>query len=342
MNKLLYLIIIFGFIFSFETSYCSESNDKEAIKSLLFRRPRIFPPIGKQNLKIILNWRRAYGEYTLEYDKNLIKYKHSKGLELKTSYQKLIEGWNKIINDGDLVMIYKMCKEEKIPFDIVFVAMTESHWNKNAFSLCGAKGYWQFITDTGEKYGLVCPNEDYRTDPVKSTQAAIDLLKDNYNLTYLWDRKYNLNSKKITNNDRWLWALWSYNRSPGIVSKYYFKLKGKTKDFAFCSDNVENSNYVNKIFGIREVLKDYVFEHDRNKKIPANTNFRKLLKEYKNKWYIVTLPERVKMLEEIKKQYVTKKKGDKDYVEMQNITNKILYIKQILSSINYKDKDELL
>lgn len=70
-----------------------------------------------------------------------------------------------------------------MPQDLIYLAMIESGFNANAYSHAHASGLWQFIAETGQRYGLdINAAVDERNDPVKATDAALDYL------TYLHDR----------------------------------------------------------------------------------------------------------------------------------------------------------
>ena len=51
--------------------------------------------------------------------------------------------------------VEKMLKESEMPDDLKYVAIAESALRPRVRSKKGAVGFWQFIKDTGRKYGLV-------------------------------------------------------------------------------------------------------------------------------------------------------------------------------------------
>jgi len=73
-----------------------------------------------------------------------------------------------------LPIIEKMLKKNKIPEDLKYVAIAESALRPHVSSKRGAIGFWQFVRQTGIKYGLTI-NEyvDERRNLLASTQAAI-------------------------------------------------------------------------------------------------------------------------------------------------------------------------
>ena len=72
-------------------------------------------------------------------------------------------------------------KEQGVPLDFLYLAVTESSMDYNAYSSARAAGLWQFLAGTGRDYGLEVNDEvDERYDPEKSTVAACKYLKAAY------------------------------------------------------------------------------------------------------------------------------------------------------------------
>jgi membrane-bound lytic murein transglycosylase D len=75
--------------------------------------------------------------------------------------------------------IEKMLKESGLPEDLKYVAVAESALKPHAGSSKGAVGFWQFMPQTGRKYGLTIDSRiDERRSPTASTGAAIAYFKD--------------------------------------------------------------------------------------------------------------------------------------------------------------------
>jgi soluble lytic murein transglycosylase-like protein len=78
--------------------------------------------------------------------------------------------------------------EEKLPLEVLSVALVESGFNPLALSPKGARGIWQLMPDTARRYGLtVTPGDDHRTHPEHATRAAARYLQDLHRMFGDWE-----------------------------------------------------------------------------------------------------------------------------------------------------------
>lgn len=75
----------------------------------------------------------------------------------------------------------RILREENLPPELLAVAMVESGLNPLALSPKGARGIWQLMPATAERYGLAAgATDDHRTHPEHSTRVAARYLRDLY------------------------------------------------------------------------------------------------------------------------------------------------------------------
>lgn len=117
-----------------------------------------------------------------------------------------------------------------LPEELSWLPLIESGFKVNALSRSRALGLWQFIPSTGYKFGLKRDKFiDERMDPVKSTQAAIDYLKELHGIFGDWSTvlaAYNCGEGKVlqvirNQNINYLDNFWDlYERLPRETARY--------------------------------------------------------------------------------------------------------------------------
>lgn len=98
-------------------------------------------------------------------------------------------------------MISAKLTERDMPQDLIYLAMIESGFNPTAKSPAKAGGLWQFISETGQRYGLtVNKRVDERNHPDKATDAALSYLSDlheRFGSWYLAAAAYNTGENRV-------------------------------------------------------------------------------------------------------------------------------------------------
>ena len=101
-----------------------------------------------------------------------------------------------------------------LPLELKYLPVIESALNPTAVSRVGATGLWQFMLATGKRYGLeVNSLVDDRRDPIKSSYAAANYLKDLYKVFGDWNL-----------------VIAAYNCGPDQINKAIHRTKG-CKDY---------------------------------------------------------------------------------------------------------------
>jgi membrane-bound lytic murein transglycosylase D len=98
-------------------------------------------------------------------------------------------------------MISIKLEERDMPHDLLFLALIESGFDAEAYSSADASGLWQFVAETGRRYGLVVNKElDERNHPDKSTDAALQYLSElheRFDSWYLAAAAYNTGENRV-------------------------------------------------------------------------------------------------------------------------------------------------
>ena len=140
--------------------------------------------------------------------------------------------------------IQEVLAARKLPGELGYIAFVESGFNPKALSHANALGLWQFIPETGKRYGLL-QREDF-FDVRKSTEAAAGYLLDLLN---------------IFGSPSFLLATASYNAGEGKIMSCLRQLDSLERrnfwEIRSCLA-VETQEYVPKIMGAAVISSDPV------------------------------------------------------------------------------------
>ncbi|SHK88066.1 membrane-bound lytic murein transglycosylase D [Fibrobacter sp. UWT2] len=109
-------------------------------------------------------------------------------------------------------LIYAQLDSAKMPRDLIYLALVESGFKVKAYSRAKASGMWQFIPETGKRYGLEVDYwVDMRRNPEKATMAALKYL-----------------NRLHDEFDDWLLAMAAYNCGEGRVRRLLREMQEDT------------------------------------------------------------------------------------------------------------------
>ncbi len=92
-----------------------------------------------------------------------------------------------LIRSGQyLSRIETIFQEHGLPTELALLPHVESSFDYAAYSKRGAAGIWQFIRGTGRRYLKINRSVDERLDPLKSSEAAARLFRENYDTLESW------------------------------------------------------------------------------------------------------------------------------------------------------------
>ena len=143
-----------------------------------------------------------------------IKEKFREGLIRSGKYLDAIEG---------------ILEQHGVPLELAFLPHVESSFDYSAYSKRGAAGIWQFIRSTGRQYMTISSYVDERLDPLKATDSAARLLKQNYEALKSWPlavTAFNHGRNGMARAKR------RYGDNLGVIVERY-----KSRTFGFASKN---------------------------------------------------------------------------------------------------------
>jgi membrane-bound lytic murein transglycosylase D len=139
-----------------------------------------------------------------------------------------------------LFHIVEELEKRGMPTEIALLPIVESAFNPMAYSRAHASGLWQFIPGTGKRYELT-QNwwYDGRRDIVASTSAALDYLKDVYDM-----------------HGDWQLALASYNWGENAVARAVEKNRkeGLPTDYLSLPMPAETRGYLPKLQALKNLI----------------------------------------------------------------------------------------
>jgi membrane-bound lytic murein transglycosylase D len=149
----------------------------------------------------------------------------------------------KRVFDRSRLYLYHIVEEIErrgLPTELALLPMVESSFNPMAYSRAHASGLWQFIPGTGKRYELK-QNwwYDARRDIVDSTAAALEYLKDVYDM-----------------HGDWHLALASYNWGENAVARALEKNRaaGLPLDYSSINMPAETRHYVPKLQALKVIV----------------------------------------------------------------------------------------
>ena len=140
-----------------------------------------------------------------------------------------------------LYYIVGQLEQRKMPAELALLPVIESAFEPYAYSRARAAGIWQFISDTGRRFGL---KQDWwydgRRDPIEATRAALDYLQ----------------ALHEEFDGDWLLAVAAYNCGELTVSRAIQRNQrlGKPTDFWHLKLPTETRGYVPELLAMRRLV----------------------------------------------------------------------------------------
>ena len=85
-----------------------------------------------------------------------------------------------------IAQMQQIFRDRGLPVELTYLPIIESSYDNNARSHAGALGMWQFMRATGRQFMRVDRSIDERRDPIESTRAAAEFLKQSYEILGNW------------------------------------------------------------------------------------------------------------------------------------------------------------
>lgn len=131
-----------------------------------------------------------------------------------------------------------------LPSELAVLPHVESEFNYKAYSKVGAAGLWQFTRGTGRRFMEINYDIDERFDPVKATESAARLLKNNYELLGSWPL-----------------AITAYNHGPNGMkrakSRYGDDIGNIVHNYRSRSFGFASRNFYSEFLAAKHVVENY-------------------------------------------------------------------------------------
>jgi membrane-bound lytic murein transglycosylase D len=85
-----------------------------------------------------------------------------------------------------IAQMQQIFRDRGLPVELTYLPIVESSYDITVRSHAGALGMWQFMRATGRQFMRVDRSIDERRDPIESTRAAADFLKQTYETLGNW------------------------------------------------------------------------------------------------------------------------------------------------------------
>ncbi len=151
-------------------------------------------------------------------------------------------------------------KQANLPIELTRLPFVESSFNLRARSKVGASGIWQFMRSTAKLFITVNDAVDERNDPIRATEAAVKLLRLNYESLQNWPLA-------VTAYNHGRTGMMKAVRKVGSDDLSDLVLGYRSRSFGFASSNfftellaaIEIEQNVDKYFGKIERAKSLEF-----------------------------------------------------------------------------------
>lgn len=281
-------------------------NKKYKIKKDTFKLP-LKPTAGieEPDSFYIERLRNLPSVIELNYNKIVRNFIHVYTIEQRERVQLMLG-----LSEFYFPIFERIFDQYELPHELKYLAVIESALNPRAVSRMGATGIWQFMYGTGRMYDLTINSFiDERRDPVKSTYAAAEYLRDLYGMFGEWDlaiAAYNCGPRNVkkaiyrAGGKKNFWDIYYYlpretrGYYPAFIAAMYFmnyyedhNLYPKEIELPLATDTVQVKKQVH-LQQIAEVLNIPIKELE-----DLNPQYRRNIIPAKNKGYAVKLPQKM-------------------------------------------------